>query len=122
MRLWVDDERPAPDGSWTWAKTARDAFALWSDHEIAELSLDHDLGDGGDTRELALSILGMAHAGQRQPPRWYVHSANPVGVEYLTDTLERADRYWRKHVTTANLSASYASADSTGRRVELERE
>jgi len=107
MRLWVDDERLPPDDTWTWAKTAKDAYTYWTSNDVSELSLDHDLGDGGDTRQLATSILGMAHAGQKPPPRWFIHSANPVGVEYLTSTLERADRYWRQHITNANLEASY---------------
>ncbi len=107
MRLWVDDERPAPDDTWTWARSDADAYDAWCSNEISELSLDHDLGDGGDTRRLAMSILGMAQAGQREPPRWFVHSANPIGNEYLTGTLERADRYWRRHVTQLNLASSY---------------
>jgi len=107
MRLWVDDERPAPDDTWTWAKTADHAYEVWQNNELAEMSLDHDLGDGGDTRKLATSILGLAQAGQRRPPRWFVHSANPVGVEYLTSTLERADHYWRRHMTQIHLAMSY---------------
>lgn len=49
----------------------------------------------------------LAQAGDRAPPRWYVHSANPVGAEYLTSILERADRYWRKHATEQHLAQSY---------------
>jgi hypothetical protein len=108
LRLWVDDERPAPDDTWTWVKTAAAAYEAWSANDVTELSLDHDLGEGGDTRELATSILGMAHGGQRPPPRWFVHSANPVGFEYLTDVLERADKFWRRHMTQLNLASSYA--------------
>lgn len=109
LRLWIDDERFPPDGTWIWVKTAAAAMHLWeTDETVEEISFDHDLGEGGDTRMLATAILGMAHGGQRRPPRWYVHSANPVGVEYLTGVLERADRYWRQYVTKQNLDASYA--------------
>lgn len=110
MRLWVDDERPPPDDTWAWARSASDAYSAWENHEPTEISFDHDLGSGGDTRQLATSILGLAQAGQRQPPRWYVHSANPVGKEYLEGVLERADRYWRHAVTLRNLEASYRRA------------
>lgn len=44
MRLWLDDVRPAPDG-WVWVKTARDAIALLAAVGVAEISLDHDLGN-----------------------------------------------------------------------------
>jgi len=108
MRLWVDDERPPPDSTWVWAKTAPLALTYWMQENVTELSLDHDLGDGGDTRELARNILGMAQAGQMSPPRWYVHSANPVGAEYLTSILEQADRHWRRNATQKHLAASYA--------------
>lgn len=74
---------------------------------VTEMSFDHDLGAGGDTRQVALAILGMAQAGQHQPPRWYVHSANPVGKDWLVGVLLRADHYWRSHQTEKHLAASY---------------
>lgn len=63
MKLWLDDERPAPEG-WVWAKTANEAIhllesmrsaplhqELW-DHQgmsdfwkISHMSFDHDLAD-----------------------------------------------------------------------------
>lgn len=109
MRLWVDDERPPPDDTWTWVKTADEALDAFLNRglNIVEISFDHDLGEGGTTRELASCVLGLAHAGQRQPPRWYVHSANPVGKEWLESTLNRADHYWRQHKTQEHLAASY---------------
>ncbi len=112
MKLWIDDERPPPDDTWTWVKTSSEAIGAWERGSPVMISFDHDLGlVGGDTRALAMSILGMAQAGQREPPRWYVHSANPVGVEWLTGVLERADRYWRHHQTQQNLRASYKQAN-----------
>lgn len=44
MRLWVDDERPAPRG-WYHARTAEEAIFLLDAEKIEEISLDHDLGD-----------------------------------------------------------------------------
>lgn len=108
IKLWIDDVRPAPDESWVWAKTEQEAYNIWSEGNVVEISFDHDLGQGSDTRRIATSILGMAYHGQRMPPRWYVHSANPAGREYLVGTLEKADHYWRHNATQKNLQASYA--------------
>lgn len=51
MKLWVDDERPAPEG-WTWVKTAEEATAALRDNEVTDMSLDYSLAEmwvGGDT-------------------------------------------------------------------------
>lgn len=108
MMLWIDDERPPPHEGWTWVKTDTEAMNAWEWETPTTISFDHDLGMvGGDTRALATAILRMAQSGQREPPRWYVHSANPVGVEWLTGVLESADRYWRHTQTKKHLAASY---------------
>jgi len=43
-KLWLDDERLAPDG-WITSKTAGHAVMLLSSGTFSEVSLDHDLGD-----------------------------------------------------------------------------
>ncbi len=53
MKLWLDDERPAPEG-WVWVKTvdeAENAFLGTDDsvnpklETITDISVDHDLGE-----------------------------------------------------------------------------
>lgn len=44
MKLWLDDERPAPDG-WQWVKTADEAIYALRDNLITHMSFDHDLAD-----------------------------------------------------------------------------
>ena len=64
MKLWLDDERnPARFGrlGWTWVKTAAEAIAAIRDHDVEELSLDHDLGLcddclGADTDEKVQAV------------------------------------------------------------------
>ena len=51
MKIWLDDDRPAPKG-WVWVKTADEAIAVLdgmanasrADH-ITHMSFDHDLAD-----------------------------------------------------------------------------
>lgn len=44
VKLWLDDERPEPDG-WVCVKTAREAIKILSERNVIEVSFDHDLGD-----------------------------------------------------------------------------
>jgi len=58
MKLWVDDERPAPD-RWVWAKTSDEAIAHLVnadgfDVPMGAMSLDHDLGGEDTTRPIVL--------------------------------------------------------------------
>jgi hypothetical protein len=95
MKLWVDDEREAPD-DWVWVKNSRMASALIFNIEnnVEEISLDHDLGDGDTSMPIAKFIEEQAFHGLRKPPKWTVHSANPVGKQNLEAALKKADEYW----------------------------
>lgn len=85
MKLWVDDERPAPDG-WALAKTSADALkVLGGADPIEAISLDHDLGGEDTTRPVVLWLA--EHGGW--PARVYVHTANPVGRQWLEGMVQR---------------------------------
>jgi hypothetical protein len=95
MKLWIDDVRPAPNG-WVWAKTLDSALRLYLMEAPDEISFDHDLGGDETSMPLAKLIEDNAFNGVREPPRWHVHSANPVGRKNLEAALRNADRYWRQ--------------------------
>ena len=90
IRLWVDDERPAPDG-WRWAKTSSEAIGrlagVYSDDPspVTELSLDHDLGGDDTTRPV---VLWLCEHGS-WPETVRVHTANPVGRDWLVGMVDR---------------------------------
>lgn len=84
VRLWVDDLRPAPEG-WQWATTSADAIEILDDKYVVELSLDHDLGGDDTTRPI---VLWMCET-RIWPGIIRVHSANPVGVEWLVGMIDR---------------------------------
>ena len=44
LKVYLDDERPAPEG-WVHVKTPAQAIALLDTGMVSHLSLDHDLGD-----------------------------------------------------------------------------
>lgn len=90
MKLWVDDLRPAPEG-WRWVKTSQDAIdrLIWARSEFLpqcdEISFDHDLGGDDTTRRV---VLWMAE-NDYWPPVVKVHTANPVGRDWLVGMVTR---------------------------------
>lgn len=93
MKLWIDDVRPAPP-DWVWAMTLGEALDLIEDADCDEVSLDHDLGGDDTAMPVAQRIEQRAFDGERAPPKWYVHSANPVGRKNLEAALRSAERCW----------------------------
>lgn len=96
MKLWIDDVRPAPDDSYTWVKSTRDACPLiyyfWKD--IVLISLDHDAGDyakvGGDYIKILDYIEQMTYGGFPAPAFvFHIHSMNPVGVQNMRNIIRR---------------------------------
>ncbi len=80
MKVFLDDERPAPDG-WTAVRWPEAAIALLAQGNVAELSLDHDLGDDarGTGYDVLLWIEEQVACAGFVPPTMRVHSANPAG-------------------------------------------
>ena len=89
MKLWVDDLRDPPnwnDGTWSWARTSQEAIdCLKYLGPYEEMSLDHDLGGEDTTRAIVLWLCEHGH----WPDKVVVHSANPVGREWLEGMIER---------------------------------
>lgn len=77
MKVYLDDERPAPIG-WVQARWPDEVIRLLKTGNVTHLSLDHDLGD--DTRgtgyDVILWIEEAVATGSFKPPQITVHSAN----------------------------------------------
>jgi hypothetical protein len=89
VKLWVDDIRTPPEG-WWWAKDSDKAIEwliccknLWGPPEI--MSLDHDLGGDDTTRPIVLWCC----ENEFWPTEVIVHSANPVGRDWLEGMIKR---------------------------------
>ena len=88
MKLWLDDERPAPPG-WAWAHNVREAIeAVLRCTSFEEVSLDHDLGQGDKLDGLAF-VDWMNGSGHWPGHRPRVHSMNPAGRQRMLMTIER---------------------------------
>lgn len=101
MKMWLDDERPAPEG-WIHAKTVEEAIRLLGTGSVVEASLDHDLGmcgeciGGFDGKALQCKhrgtgyelVLWMAE-NEVWPQSVRVHSMNPVGRSNMLQIIGR---------------------------------
>ena len=97
MRLWVDDERVAPDG-WLWAKTAEEAIRLLEENQVEKMSLDHDLGDvDSNPEKTGYTVLTYVESRVVWDPDYVapairIHTANVSArkkMELGRDSIER---------------------------------
>lgn len=77
MRIYLDDERPAPEG-WIAARWPQDVIAYLETGNVTEVSLDHDLGDDarGTGYDVVLWIEEAVALRGFKPPKIVVHSGN----------------------------------------------
>ena len=99
IKIWVDDERPAPEGYTFECKTVWEtimAIVVSSysiDHEDIMLDLDHDAGEysryGGDYINILnfLEYIDQRAEGDDQI-LVHLHSANPVGVKNMRRVIK----------------------------------
>ena len=94
MKVYLDDERPTPEG-WVGVAWPNEAIELLKTGEVTDLSLDHDLGD--DERGTGYHVLlwleeQVALHGFR-PPRCQVHSANSSARLKMQSAIQRIKKF-----------------------------
>lgn len=96
MRVWLDDERPMPDGYDIHVRNSEYMKCLIDTGLITKLSLDHDLGVGRPTGYDIAKYLEEKYANGDMNIwiTFLVHSQNPVGVTNIKRALQSAYRYW----------------------------
>ena len=84
MKVYLDDERPAPEG-WTQTRWPEDTIRLLETGEVTHVSLDHDLGDDarGTGYDVILWIEEAVATRGFEPPEIKVHSANTSAREKM---------------------------------------
>lgn len=90
MKLWVDDIRPRPAWDWYQAFSSPEAITILNNCRetgmvVDYLSLDHDLGGDDTTRPIVLWMI----ENDFWPVEVVVHSANPVGIDWLEGMIKR---------------------------------
>ena len=77
MKIFLDDEREAPEG-WVHVRWPDEAIELLKIGNVTDVSLDHDLGDDerGTGYDVILWIEEVVATRGFNPPNIRVHSAN----------------------------------------------
>jgi hypothetical protein len=95
IKLWVDDVRPTPEGYTGFMTTnAALCFIYYHYRDIDEISLDHDAGDcakeGGDYINVLREMerLSRRNGFDFSHIKFYLHSANSVGVQNMRAIIE----------------------------------
>lgn len=93
MRVYLDDERPTPDG-WVRVYWPSEAIALLETGNVRELSLDHDLGDDvrGTGYDVVLWVEEAVALRGFVPPKISVHSANSSAREKMLAGIQSIER------------------------------
>ena len=99
MRIYLDDERPTPEG-WTRVYWPAEAISLLKSGEVTEISLDHDLGD--DVRGTGYDVITWIEEAVVTrafvPPLIRVHSANPAARERMEAGIASISRLSRTRI------------------------
>ena len=100
MRVYLDDERSAPDG-WVRVYWPEEAIALIRSGNVSEISLDHDLGDDdkGTGYDVILWIEKEVVERGLVPPKIHVHSANISARRKMELGIKSIERLSKIRVT-----------------------
>ena len=94
MKLYLDDEREAPEG-WVRVRRPGEAIRLLKAGGVSELSLDHDLGNErrGTGYDVVLWIEKAVATSGFVPPMMTVHSSNASARAQMEAGLDRIRMY-----------------------------
>ena len=93
MKVFLDDERSTPDG-WVRVYWSDEAISLLESGNVAEISLDHDLGDDGRGTgyDVVLWIEEAVVTRGFVPPKMSVHSANSSARQKMEMGIQAINR------------------------------
>jgi len=97
MKVYLDDERPTPDG-WIHARWPENVIELLQTGDVTHVSLDHDLGD--DEHGTGYDVLkwieeDVATRGF-SPPVITIHTSNVSARQKMELAVESIKRFARR--------------------------
>lgn len=111
MKIYLDDERNAPDDSWNVARNYQECLAIleknW--YEITEISLDHDLGDEyfNGYRFLLYMEFRVEEEGETYVPKIHIHTANASAKPKMLQAVENIEKLQLLNVCKGLISDSF---------------
>jgi hypothetical protein len=103
MRIFLDDERPTPQG-WVRAFWPQEVITLLQAGGVTEVSLDHDLGDDarGTGYDVVLWVEEAVAVRGFVAPKLSVHSANPSARAKMEQGIAKIERLISEAAQTTN--------------------
>ena len=106
MKLWLDDERPAPKGYRRCYNPEEVICHIYNEdinhpynEDITEISLDHDLGEGmGTGYDVLLWIEKQVHLYGYVPPILKVHYANSSARLKMENAIRSIYKYSQQNL------------------------
>jgi len=97
VKVWLDDERPAPAG-WKRVYWPDEAIRLLQTGRVTEMSLDHDLGNDrrGTGYDVVVWVEEQVVRNCFTPPKINVHSANPAGVRRMEQGVRQIQKLYQR--------------------------
>jgi NAD+-processing family protein with receiver domain len=93
-KLWIDDERPAPDESWMIARTSNEAINFLIKYQFNIVSFDHDLGGDDDGYKVIAWIENAVRTMDYSAPYYmFVHSMNGPGRDKIKAAINSIQKY-----------------------------
>ena len=104
-RVWLDDERPAPEG-WVRVYSPAAAINLLRTSRVSKISLDHDLGGDyeiGTGYDVMLWIEEQVHTNPEFVlPKIEIHTANSAAKRRMTQALDSIERKYYNNLKSIN--------------------
>lgn len=121
MKVYLDDQRPAPAG-WTRAYWPDEVIRMLRSRKVEVLSLDHDLGDDqrGTGYDVITWIEQEVALGRFTPPLILVHSANPIAAQRMRVGIESISNLLTGMPLTQGGTLKANEIDAHGRKVVME--
>lgn len=93
MKIFLDDERPTPNG-WVRCFWPQAVIDILQTNDVEEISLDHDLGNDeiGTGYDVLTWIEEQVVLHQYHAPRIRVHSSNPAARQRMEQAIQSIQR------------------------------
>ncbi|QDU82655.1 hypothetical protein Pla110_44160 [Polystyrenella longa] len=97
MKVYLDDERPTPDG-WVSARWPEDVISLLKSGRVTHISLDHDLGDDkhGTGYDVLKWIEREVATASFDPPEISIHTSNVSARQKMQLAVSSIKRFTGK--------------------------
>lgn len=99
MKIFLDDERPAPSG-WTLMRWPYEVIAALQTHRVTEISLDHDLGDDamGTGYDVLVWLESTVARHSFALPVIHIHTANSAARPRMLAAVAQIQRLAQAHL------------------------